>query len=249
MRKFYIKKNKLIIFLLYFYLFLVIDGKNNPVLGFDGYKPLKNINIYLGAPIYDAYNSVTKYTTKDCSVLFHSQDKMVQGIINFNINEYEVLNYASTKEVNFTCEILYNFNNSSDRGSKEEALLFYSTCRGLISKIKINAFLSLNQYGKDPQILNEWVSRFKKLSSKSSPRIELSEKNEKFNNQEYSYDIERRLWMDDVYYKNDNIGFAAVESYIKKNKNPKFKNLTGSNHLTFQDYSNSKIDGVYLKCT
>jgi hypothetical protein len=239
---------KQIIFVFFYYLFF-ISGINNPVLGFDGYKPLKNINIYIGAPVYDAYNSVTKYSSKDCSVLFHSQDKKVQGIINFNINEHDVLNYASTKEVNFTCEILYNFNNSSKTGSKEEALLFYSTCRGLISKIEIMTFLNLNQYGKDPEILNEWVSRFKKLSSKSSPRIELSEKKEKFNNQEYTYDVERRLWMDDIYYKNDNIGFIQVQSYIKKNKNQKLTNLTGSNRLTFQDYSNNKIDGRYLKCT
>jgi hypothetical protein len=110
-------------------------------------------------------------------------------------------------------------------------------------------FLNLNQYGKDPEILNEWVSRFKKLSSKSSPRIELSEKKENFNNQEYTYDVERRLWMDDIYYKNYNIGFIQVQSYIKKNKNQKLTNLTGSNRLTFQDYSNNKIDGRYLKCT
>jgi len=232
----------------FFYYFFFISGINNPVLGFDGYKPLKNINIYLGAPVYDAYNSVKKFSTKNCSVLFHLQDKMVQGIINFNINEYEVLNYASTNEVNFTCEILYNFKNFSEKGSKEKATLYYSTCKGLVSNIQVSTFLNLNEYGKDPQILNEWISRFKKLSSKSGPKVELSIKNEKFLNQEYVYDIERRLWMDDVYYKNDKIGFISVESYIKKDKNSKFKNLVGSNQITFQDYSNNKIDGRYINC-
>jgi hypothetical protein len=238
---------KKITFIFFIFLFL-ISRKNSPVLGFDGYKPLKNINIYLGAPVYDAYNSVKKFSTKDCSVLFHLQDKMVQGIVNFNINEYDVLNYASTNEVNFTCEIFHNFKNFSEKESKEKATLYYSTCKGLVSNIKVSTFLNLNEYGKDPQILKDWISRFKKLSLKSDPKVELSTKNEKFLNQEYIYDIERRLWMDDVYNKNDKIGFVLVESYIKKNSNPKFKNQLGYNDLTFQDYSNNKIDGSYLKC-
>ena len=205
---------------------------------FKYFKPLDNINMSVGASVTDSYYSLKKHLTLNCSILFgENMDK--HATINMNVSEQEVLNYAMTNKVQFSCQdVKYKFLDKNNKETEKEILIIFVACGGVITEYNIETFLPVQKFGKDPSFLSHLLDYYRIYSSKD-PVVQKKQVERKFMGEKNKYDIDRRYWSHDIIYENDKIGYLFIDSYIEKNTKYEWDN--GTNNVGFKSIYYPKV--------
>ena len=143
---------KLLIYFIFFYFIFNIEGNSSTPTKF---KPIKNIDLYIGKDFDSSYNSLKKYLTSNCSVTFgYDQNLDKNGYINSSFSENEIINFLMKPN---TSSLIYCKNVSID---SLNISVSFGTCNGKINNIDISLFKirKLNN-----NILDQWLFYFKRI--------------------------------------------------------------------------------------
>ena len=231
----YIIRNIVIIFLLSFFY-------SNFSHAYQGIKILNKIDLKLESNPEIVLKSLNNYNNSICSVSFVKQGNLIPTeasfSLNSNLNELYTFLRKYKKTVSIKCyKYKYKTKSAYNEIIDTEINLIFSICKNKVTSIEIYAHLMNLIYGKDPNILEEWVNVFRSFSN-NEPKIE-KKIDDKTNDI-----IERTLWKDTKKFNNSmtEINFFIVE----RNQYPKSKPDSGLNSLRVQLTDLTKYSRCYL---
>lgn len=204
-------KNFIFIFLLLINTYPA-EAKNTP-LTYNDFKPLPEINLFIGSEIKETYISLKEYLIDNCRFTTNKKD----GTIGISFSENEIINYAKIYSSRFYCNINYEFLDIQNKYQKEEVKVSIDTCNGLVSYLNISPRLRPYTYDKNPKILNYWISFFKSFSS-LQPRIQKTERSSILGGKEVFFDKEQYIWSDDKKIPERKIFIQIISTYETERK-------------------------------
>jgi|TARA_B100001971_G_C17985771_1_gene429732 hypothetical protein len=218
-------RNIIIFFLLSFFY-------SNFSQAYQNIKILEKIDLTLESNPEIALKSLNNYNNSICTVSFVKQGNLIPTessfSLNSNLNELYTFLRKYKKTVSIKCyKYKYKTKSAYNEFIDTEINLIFSICKNEVTSIEIYAHLMNLIYGKNPNILEEWVNVFR-LFSNNEPKIE-KKIDDKTNDI-----VERIVWKDTKMFNNSmtEINFTI----IKRNQYSKSKPDSGLNsirvHLT-----------------
>jgi len=225
---------------------------NSVIMLFKYFKPLPELNMFIGSSVTDTYKYLTKNLSRDCSVLYGEEAMDIRGKIKVETLEDDISNYINEKNIQVLCNgVKYEFLDKQGNPKKEDITLMINVCNYVVLDYYIFTKLDINTFGKNPKILNEWFKYYNNYSSEQ-PIIEKSEIEEEFLGIKDTYELVRKYWYHELSSgnKKDNkeiksrwpaYGNIFFEIITKKNTND--IDDKGTNILKFRSYLSHRARG------
>ena len=215
-----------------------IYSSEKDLSAFDYFKPLPEIDMFIGSSLTDSYYSLKKFLTLNCSILYgKSMDQ--HATINMGAPENDVLNYAMRNKVQFACQdVKYDLPDKDGKLRSEELLIIFVGCGGKVIEYDVKAHLDVSKFGKSPYILKHWINYVRHFSN-IDPVIQNKEVEREFSGEKNIYKINRKYWSQDLVRDKDKFGWIFVDTSIEKNT--KFEWSKGMNSIGFKSMYYPKI--------
>lgn len=228
------------------------DTDKEVIALFDYYKPLPNLDMFIGSSVTDTYNYLNKNLTNDCSVLYGAESMDIGGIIRHNNSKDDISNYINEKNIQIICNGLkYKFLDKQEKPKEEKITLVVNVCNFIVLDYYISANLDVATFGETPMIFNDWLKYYSNYSSKK-PVIEKNKIEEEFLGVTSVYELDKKYWYHDLLNHNiekntetqipwPEYGNIFLEILLKKNiedVNDKEVNI-----LKFRSYLSHRVRG------
>ena len=192
-------------------------------------KPIKDLDIFVSNNIQPSYYAIKDYLVKDC--LFYYGSNRKQGIINFDISEFNFLELVKRSNTQVFCNIEYPLLDKNFEAKNENFYLVFNVCNGILTSLDVDLhFLDVKDFGKKPPILDFWLNNYLR-SFENNPKEETEVKEEESLGKKEVYDTYRIYWSNEIIENEDTIEQIFISSYFKKNQ--RFKYSEGSVSLSF----------------
>ena len=210
---------------------------------FAGYKPLSNLNMYIGSKTTDTFEYLLMNLKNECSVLY-GEKMEIKGKITVDTVSEDISRYKNEKNIQVLCKgVKYKFLDINGDPLTNEIELMFNSCNNSVLDYYISSDLKANVFGKNPKILDEWASYFKNYSLKN-PVIESNIIEDEFLGIKTLYNVNRKFWYLELNPLDEN-GKEIKKSWplygtifleiINKKKSENTNDL-GTNNIKFRSY-------------
>ncbi|WP_440910207.1 hypothetical protein [Candidatus Pelagibacter sp.] len=160
---------------------------------FAGYKPLSNLNMYIGSKVADTFEYLLTNLKNECSVLY-GEKMEIKGKIKVDTVSDDISRYKNEKNIQVLCKgVKYEFLDINGDPLTDEIELMFNSCNNSVLDYYISSDLKANLFGNNPKIFDEWVSYLKNYSSKNSV-IERKIIEDEFLGIKTLYNVNRKYW-------------------------------------------------------
>ena len=199
---------------------LLLSGNAN---AFQKYKPLSGLDLRIGYPIDLFYEDNIQIFNNGCELNHYE-------IINQTISGYDFLELANSKrkEAHVRCDdIPYDIRDINNRLVTDDFDLTLDVCNGKIYQYDIVFHLKYNEgilksnpgFGKDPEILNNWVKEYYRHSN-TEPEV-YTDQNKPYKDIDgklYDDYTDVRSWKHEVFGNNGKVKYLVfISSAIYRN--------------------------------
>ena len=201
---------------------------------FENFKPLTNLELKMHNSIEQLYTSIVDQNDKDCQISFHYNGFYTTEYLDASISESDFLSISNIKdkEFNIYCDkLVHKIKDSKKELVDHEYTMSLDVCGGKIYSYNIVFHLGYKTYeislrpgfGKDPEILLNWVDHFNSVVKKkpefvteenSTPYKEdgkiyksfRDSRNWKHNTIDNKGEIKYLVYLSSTIYRNDKLG-------------------------------------------
>ena len=187
---------------------------------FDSYKPLPELNIFIGSSVTGIYNYLKKNLENNCSVLYGKE--VIQILCN---------------------DVKYQLFDKYGKPNEKKIVLMINVCNDFVFDYYLSTDLAVKTFGESPKIFNDWL-KYKENYSSNETVVEKNIIEEEFLGITKVYEVEKKYWYHKLLgpiIKNDeriekmlSIPYGSIFIEIANKKNIKDVNDKGINTLKFR---------------
>ena len=211
---------------------------------FDSYKPLPELNIFIGSSVTGIYNYLKKNLENNCSVLYGKEVMDMEGIISVSTFEDDISYFMNEKNIQILCnDVKYKLFDKYGKPKEKKIVLMINVCNDFVFDYYLSTDLAVKTFGESPKIFNDWL-KYKENYSSNETVVEKNIIEEEFLGITKVYEVEKKYWYHKLLgpiIKNDeriekmlSIPYGSIFIEIANKKNIKDVNDKGINTLKFR---------------